>query len=142
MNERIAFRLLVLAEIAFAIGAGVIDATWPSLLPEPIRQGLTAYEATRTDGLMLGALMLPVLILALVSSIGLLLFWSPARWLYAIGVLVSIPATLVLGPDVASAPAATLFMLAEVTSGVIMAAMFLPPVARHFEPAAGQASPG
>ena len=133
------FRILVAAEILLMIATMVSDMVTGYQLPEELRPfqmgaGGSAPEAEmRASEWVLAFGGLSIVTLVVVSLIGLLLLWRPARLLYTLSYVVAIPILLFAGPSVSTAITETVGELSSFLGGVIWALLYFSPIKRYFE---------
>ena len=131
------FRMLVILDIVLALLAMAADFGLESQLP----QALQDYRAAEGEEdfennpqmwvLIFGALC--VLPLGIVSTIGLLVLWRPARLLYTLTYVLSWPLYLFAGASVTTGLAHMLYDMSSVLAGVIWALIYFSPLKVHFE---------
>lgn len=128
------FRVLVLASIVLGLLAGAIDLLVPSLVPPELREAFNQLEASREYNFIVeGSLVIALLLAALVSTIGLLLFWKPARLIYIASFLASYVYIGVFGPQLSSGPSVAIELLSEFIAGIVAVLMYTKPISTHFE---------
>jgi len=129
------FRILVIAELLLSLATVVADLTTGSMLPEPLQAYLESTSAELTPLLGIAILLaLSVLGLALISCIGLLIPWRPARLLYTLSYLFSFPIYLMVGPTVSTEITAFLTQFGMFLGGVIWGLIYFSPLKVHFQP--------
>src|SRR5688572_22564596 len=107
MNAKI-FRILVATEIFLTIAVLVADIATRNQLPDELRRFHWA-AADNADAEMRPAEWvlafggLSLLALGVVSMIGLLFLWRPARLLYTLTYILALPLVLMAGPTVSTA---------------------------------------
>lgn len=148
MTPKGVFRLLVLSATLLGLVAGVAGIAFEDRLPAPLRAWAQA-EADRepTGGevvLMLAAV--AFLLAALVDTVGLLMFWRPARPLGVALAVAGVPLAAALGPSVAHGWEAAVVDFATLLWGAALAMAYCwPPVRARFDgrpPATQDAEPG
>ncbi len=130
----ILFRSIMLSCIVLGILGGIADMVLVQTLPTPLQQYLASLESVEPSrgDVFLGIVGLIFLICVIVALIGLWKFKPWARTLYVIATILLLPAPLALGPVVMNPWAALFMSLAEPLGGVLLAMMFLPPIAHEF----------
>ena len=132
------FRILVILDIVLALMAVVADFAFHGSLPAALQDYLKAEQDAEFNNspltwiMILGAL--GVAALGLTSTIGLLLLWRPARFLYTLTYALSWPLYLLVGPNVTTAPAHMLYDMSSFLAGVIWALIYFSPLKVHFQP--------
>ena len=121
-------RLLVVAHIVLGI-ASIVYSLPLSSLPEPVR----AFLRAESEAAMLGSgvilvLSIPLIILILMSSTGLLFFWRPARILYLITIVAGLLLTPFSGPTLYAGWGKAFEEAAIMVSGIILALIYLSPL--------------
>ena len=131
------FRILVVTLLLLTIGIVVADSATRSHLPEPLRAYLDAEDKVQAEMpprlmvLAFGAI--AVASLALISSIGLLVLWRPARLLYTLSFVIALPLYLVMDPVIYSGTTEFLNELASLFGGAIWALLYFSPIKSHFD---------
>lgn len=132
------FRILVAAEILLIIGIVVCAFATHHQLPEELkRYDLGAEDSADTEIrtgewiLVFGAVSIAALLV--ISMIGLLFLWRPARLLYTLSYVAGIPILLFSGPSVSTAITETVTELSSFLSGVIWALLYFSPIKQYFE---------
>ena len=129
------FRWLVTASVVITILGVVVSLVGESSLPAPLRD----YLALQSDadltagGIALVAMGIPLLIALVVSIIGLYCFWRFARPLTVIVWIVGLILQVFAGPTVDSGLATSLYELAAVLTGIIIAVIYITPAKVWFE---------
>jgi hypothetical protein len=135
MLTKRALRFLIVAEILLAIIGGVLTVFTTSLLPEELQvyeQAVAEADYTAREWVLLGV-GIALLVLVLISSIGLFVFWRPARLLYLMTLIVGVLLAPFYGPYV-DAGWGTLFEeVAMIISGVILALIYYSPLRDLYE---------
>jgi hypothetical protein len=132
------FRLLVVALLLLTVGIVVSDNLTRSQLPEPLRAYLDSQDQADPEMnaqllvLAFGAMV--VAALALISSIGLLFLWRPARLLYTLSLALAYPMVLLMEPTIYTGLTEFLSELASLLSGVILALLYFSPLKTRFDP--------
>lgn len=131
------FRALVILDIVIAGLAMVADYGFESQLPQALQdyraaEGEADFENNpRMWVLIFGAL--SVLALGIVSVVGLLVLWRPARLLYTLTYVLSWPLYLLAGASVMTGAAHMLYDMSSVLAGVIWGLIYFSPLKEHFE---------
>lgn len=133
MELRRLLRTLILVEIGLLFLSIAIGIVAERFLPEPLR----AYLNQESDGLTGGQIVLllvalPLLGALVVSWIGLWRTWRAARLIYVITMIAALLLEALAGPWIYSGPGAALATLQSVISGMIVALVFLTPLAAAF----------
>lgn len=118
--------------VAVSVAVGVVGEAW---LPEPLRafeEARAEANLTPNDWVVLGA-GIPLIIVALVSSVGLMFFWRPARPLYLASLIVAIMLTPLGGPYITSGLEEALDCVSMTVSGVILALIYFSPLRDFFK---------
>ena len=128
-------RILVVAEIVLGIISIVVSLLTESSLPEPLRAFLDAESEAEITGreMILLAAAIPLIILLIVSSIGLFLFWRPARILYLITIVTGLLLTPFFGPYVDAGWGTTFQEAAIIVSGIILTLIYFSPLKDLYE---------
>jgi hypothetical protein len=132
---KLAFRIVVLAPfIATIVGAWVISGAERADWPEPAVRYLAWYRssAPTTFEFWTARLGLVGLVGMLVSSIGVVLLMSWARYVYVLSVAAAIVAELHTTPVLVNFPDALLDNLSKLGAGLSIALMFTSPCADWF----------
>jgi hypothetical protein len=128
-------RTLIVAELVLGITSVVVSLFTESMLPEPLRAFVEAEseaEVTTHDMILLAA-GIPLILLVLVSSIGLFVFWRPARILYVVTIVAGLLLTPFFGPYVDAGWGRVFEDAAVIVSGVILALIYLSPLKVLYE---------
>jgi hypothetical protein len=135
MLTKRALRFLIVAELLLAIIGGVLTVFTTSLLPEELQayeQAVAEAGYTTREWVLLGVGIV-LLILVLISSIGLFVFWRPARLFYLLTLIAGVALAPFYGPYV-DAGWGTLFQeAAMIISGVILALIYYSPLRDLYE---------
>lgn len=129
------FRWLVTASVIVTILSVVVSVAGESSLPAPLRDYLAGqYESDlTTSDIALGAVGIPLLIALVVSIIGLYCFWRFARPLTVIVWIIDLILQVFAGPTVDTGLATSLYELASVLNGIILAVIYMTPAKAWFE---------
>lgn len=130
-----AFRSLIISSVLFTVAAGIVDALCPSLIPQSIASALEKEVETtffETHPFISLAVLLPWLMAALASIIGLLLFkrWARPTALYS--TLLGFVLYPLFGPDLSSAIASALTDASCLTWGAVLALAYYSSLSEHF----------
>jgi hypothetical protein len=128
-------RVLIVGEIVFGVLSLVVSAFTQVTLPEPLREylELEAQAPITKRDLFLLAFGVLLLVMVLISSIGLFVFWRPARLLYLIATVFGVVITPLLGPAVRTGWDTPLEETASITAGAILALVYFSPLRVLFE---------
>jgi len=134
MNHKNIFRILVVLSLVLSIASVV----WDLIFPNEIVNKLVVYffelkpvdiEISPFDIICSVAMLL----LLLAALTGLLLFKNWGRIAFILCGIVGYPVIMMSGPQVSSGFSGALFDLSNITSGVILAMMYLSPVSEEFK---------
>jgi hypothetical protein len=135
MLSKRSLRILIIAQLVLIVLSIVVAFTSESSLPEPLR----AYEQARSDvdmtirhWVLLGTGVLLIVGL-LVSSIGLMVFWRPARPLYLATNIAMIAWTPFAGPYVTAGWVQAIDGVSLITIGVVLALIYWSPLSDLYE---------
>lgn len=133
-TTKLGFRALVVASVVLGVLSGVVDVLFPSLVPSELQTALEQLEAARESNMFVeGGFAIALLLAGLVSTVGLLVFWKPARLLYVASFLASYVFIGMIGPHLSSGPSETVALLSEFLAGVVAALMYTQPIGAYFE---------
>ena len=134
-NDRLLVFLIIadFALVLLTIGAEVV-LNWT--LPQPLRPYGIFGEGSVAD-LVLLPLYIGIVVMTMVSWIGLLNYWWPARILYIAAWLGWLLLTVLAGPSVMTAGGAALEMLENLVGGAIICLVFASDLSKRFEERAG-----
>ena len=129
------FRVLVVGEIVLGVLSILVYSFTQFTLPEPLRayEEMDSQTAVTARELILVALAALLLVLILISSIGLILFWRPARTLFAFTVIFGLLITPFFGPHVNTGWDTPLEEAASIITGIILALAYYSPLSVLFE---------
>lgn len=129
------FRLLVIGEIVLGILTIIVHTLTESTLPPPLLEYVESQPSGSITGLdiFLFAAAAGILIMLVVSSVGLLVFWRPSRLLYLLTLVVALLIAPLLGPEVNTGWEAPFDEAASVVSGAILALAYFSPIKVLFE---------
>jgi uncharacterized membrane protein (DUF485 family) len=129
------FRWLVTAHVVVTILAIIVTFAGESSLPEPLRDYVAAqYEADLTASkIVIAAIGIPLIIALAVSIIGLYLFWWFARPLSVIVWAIGLILQPFAGPYVDWGLAVSLYELAALLMGVVLAVIYITPAKVWFD---------
>ncbi len=102
-------------------------------LPLPLRLWLDSRNQVDTEAWICFALGVFVLGTHLIASFGVLVLWRPARTLFLVSTVATLPVTLLNGPYVASALATALDELTVLLGGLILGLLYTSPLRRQFD---------
>ena len=131
------FRFLVILDVVLALLAMAADFGLANQLPQALQDYRAAEGEEEFENnpqmwvLIFGALC--VLVLGIVSTIGLLVLWRPARLLYTLTYVLSWPLYLLAGASVMTGAAHMLYEMSSVLAGVIWGLIYFSPLKTHFE---------
>ena len=129
------FRWLVTASVVVSFVGVVVSLAGESSLPAPLRDYLVAQcktDSTVSD-IVFASVGIPLVIAGVVSIIGLYRFWRFARPLTVIVWIVGLFFQIFAGPIVDSGLATSLYELAAVLTGIILAVIYMTPAKTWFE---------
>ena len=129
------FRLIVVASIVLAIISGVVDVFLADAMTAEMMQQ-AEDRVLKAEGLKLifiSVYSVFLVVYAVVTIVGVMLFWRFARWLYIAGFVLIIPFYLVAGTFVTTGIGQYFYDLAMVAGGVILALMYTAPIKDYFE---------
>ncbi len=129
------FRTLIVVSLVIGLLSSVYDYIWPDPITDQVFDYIVEIESG-VEGASLvaaGVLAIVAIIMALVALIGLLLFKSWARHVYAAGFLAAFALYPFMGITVYSGFSLVLYDMSMVLSGVLLALMYYSPVARLYE---------
>jgi len=130
-NERL-FRILVLADIVLATLTILTEITLT--LPQPLQKYVfSTYFEWGVAGPALFIFWIAIVAATVVSWVGLLLYWWPARALYVGAWVAMLILILASGPSVLTAPGAVLDTLEHLVSGILIGMMYFSDVKLRFE---------
>jgi hypothetical protein len=133
MNHKNLFRILVVLSLVLSI----MSVVWDYIFPNEIVSKLMVYlfELKPVD-MEVGSLdiiySVSILLLLFTALSGLLLFKNWGRIAFVLCGVVGYPIIMMSGPQVSSGFSGVLFDLSNIASGVILAMMYLSPVAAEF----------
>ena len=133
MNHKNLFRILVVLSLVLSI----MSVVWDYIFPNEIVSKLMVYlfELKPVD-MEVGSLdiiySVSILLLLFTALSGLLLFKNWGRIAFVLCGVVGYPIIMMSGPQVSSGFSGVLFDLSNIASGVILAMMYLSPVAEEF----------
>jgi len=135
MKTTTILRLLIAAEIVFGLLEVAADLTTVTFLPVEFQQYIeneVEVDLSIMGGLGLGAAML-LLVGVFVSWIGLWRLWRPARTIYTVCWIASVPIYLILDPVAWNTPLGAMFSeLSILAAGAIISLLYFSDVAEHF----------
>jgi len=129
------FRWLLTASVVVTILGVVVTIAGESSLPVPLRNYLVAQtgaDLTAAD-IALVAVGIPLLIALVVSIIGLYCFWRFSRPLTVIVWVAGLILQAFAGPTVDAGLATSLYELAALLTGIILAVIYITPANVWFE---------
>ena len=129
------FRALIVVSLVIGLLSGVYDYIWPDPIADQVFDYIVEIEPEieGTSIILVGVLAFVALTMALISLIGLLLFKSWARHVYAAGFVAAFSLYPFLGITIYSGFGQVLYDISMVLSGVLLALMYYSPVARYYE---------
>ena len=129
------FRLVLVTPLLFAIFLGLYEYIWPDPISEKAYEYILEIEPEQEGGSLIigGVIFFIALILTVVSFVGLLLFKSWARHLYALGLIFSFSFYPFMGVSVLSGFSQVLYDCSMVLTGVILALIYYSPIASYYE---------
>lgn len=132
------FRFLLVLSVLTAIVGAVISCVGavPQELQAYLDEQSEAASTSKTIVVLVIALL--VLILALVATVGLFVFWRPARPLTLVTWVVGFLITPLLGPTIDSGWATAFYELSAGMSGAVIALAYCSPIKELFERSRGE----
>lgn len=120
------FQILVIADIALATLTIAAEFAFHRTLPEALRAyAWTQYVGNwNFTGVALFFLWIVLITATIISWIGLLLYWWPARAFYVGAWVAMLVMLLASGPSVLTAPGAALDTLEHVVGGILIGMMY------------------
>lgn len=139
MSMTTLFRSIMIGSLVLEVMSVIAGETLSQTLPAPLRQYLATegVELSQDEAIKMLVialtLVVPSLIALIVAIVGIWKFKPWARTLYVVLSILTFLVPLALGPVIMN-PWENLFMsLAELSGGIVLAMMFLPPIAHEFE---------
>ena len=135
MFTKRALRFLLVAEILLAVTGGIVSVCTESLLPAELQayeQAVAEADYTTRESVLLGVGII-FLAFVLVSSIGLFVFWPPARLLYFWTLIGGVALAPFYGPYVDAGWGQMFDEAAMIISGVILALIYCSPLRNLYE---------
>ena len=134
LTTKSGFRALVAVSMVLGLFSGSIDYLFPNLVPAELQKTLQELETIndKTKYIELG-FALVLTFTWLVSIVGLLVFWSPARPIFVASSLVHIAWMGTLGPQLMSGQSEALMLLSEFAAGTMSAVMYTKPAGAYFK---------
>ena len=132
------FRVLLVMSVLTAIVGGVVSYFWP--LPVELQAYLDEQTEAASTAKMIVVLVIALLasVLAFVATIGLFVFWRPARVLTVATWVVSFLITPLLGPTVDSGWVTAFYELSAGMLGAVIALAYCSPIKELFERSRGE----
>ncbi len=126
-------RICIVLEWVMAVFEVVLAVALESRLPEPLRQWQLAREETGPSADEIAALLyiIPLLLLALIGSVGLFLLKSWAAWIYLWSIVFGFALTPHLGPTVEHAWVSLMSGILSSVSGLILGLAFFSDALRN-----------
>lgn len=136
-------RILIAAEIVFAVGGVLLELLLESTLPQPLRAYLTAQSEAPLawKDLLAVALAVPLLVATIVAWITTLAFWRFAPALYLASHVAGVLLLPFLGPTVQTAVGTALDTAMNLIGGIVIGLLYFselthrysrhPPTASH-----------
>jgi len=120
------FRILVLADIVLVTLTIAAEFAFHGTLPEPLRAYAwsTYFGNWSVTAFALLMFWLAIVVATLVSWVGLLLYWWPARAFYVGAWLAMLVLLATSGPSVLTAPGAALDTLEHIVGGILIGMMY------------------
>ncbi len=134
MNYRKLFRIVVLLSLVLAVMSGTCEFIFPNEIVDKLFTYSFKLKPIDIDvsPFDIGLLVL-MLILFSAALIGLLLFKNWGRIAFILCGVVGFPIIMMNGPYIASGLSGILYDLSNISSGVILAMMYLPPISEEFK---------
>ncbi len=134
MNYRKLFRIVVLLSLVLAVMSGTCEFIFPNeIVDKLITYSFKLKPMDVEVSLMDIGLLVLMLILFSAALIGLLLFKNWGRIAFILCGVVGFPIIMMNGPYIASGLSGILYDLSNISSGVILAMMYLPPISEEFK---------
>lgn len=130
------FRTLIVVSLVLALAGAIVDFVFPGLVPEPLSKAYEAYaesESSMSLMVILGGMSIFLLVLAVVSTVGLLVLQPWARPLALWSTAVSFAINPFLGVVLQSGVSLMLIDLSMVLWGAVIAMTFYSDLKVHFE---------
>lgn len=131
----IAFRILIVSSVLFAVIAGLVDALCPSFIPESVVTALEKEAETSIFEIypfISLAILMPWLIAVFASTIGLLLFKPWARPIALYSTLFGFVFYSLFGSELSSSVASALTDASAMAWGAILALAYYSPLRENF----------
>jgi hypothetical protein len=128
------FRSVMIGSLALSLLSAIFGEALAQTLPAPLQNYLIAVATAEPSGgiVLLGVISLAVVVLTIIALIGLWKFRPWARTLYVALTICSFPLVVAAGPAVMN-PWQNLFvLLSMMLGGILLAMLFLPPIAAEF----------
>lgn len=125
------FRAFLIVNTLIGFG-GLVDVIFPSLLSPELQEYFAKVEVTNY-GIFLAAYSFIMSIIGFVSFIGILKFRKWARSLYVILTIVGLLFTPFFTEQISSGLSSAFSSFSSITSGIILALMYMSPVKEYFE---------
>lgn len=132
------FRILLLASLLLGIAAGVVDAVFPSLIPQELSDAQAKLDTGIRDAAGWGGLALLMSagvllgVLGIAGLIGLFLFRPWGRTISVIGTVLAFPTYLLLGPVLQSSWSFLLQEISMILWGGLLALAYFSPLGVRF----------
>ena len=128
-------RTLIIAQFVLGIASIVSSELAASSLPDALRVASEHSEYDFSPAVLQTLLVIFILfvVLAVISWIGLFVFWRPARFLYFITVILLLLPTLLGGPHVGTGLSAMLAETVSIITGIILALIYFSPLKELYE---------
>ena len=132
--QRWLFRLLILISCLSPLLVSGIDKRY-SLLPDTVYLFIVEHsnELSRSPLAMETIAGTIYVILGIVSIIGLLIFWNPARIIFTVYVVFGLLASLYMPVVIASAIKSSMMDFVNVLQGILLAVLYTAPVKHLFD---------
>ena len=129
------FRILLVVSLLFAIFSGAYEYMWSDPITDKVLDYAIEIEPELEGKRLVFVSVVGgfILLLTVISFVGLMLFRSWARHVYLVCLVVSLGLYPFMGVSVISGFGQLYYDASMVLSGVMLALMYCPPVAQHFE---------
>ena len=131
------FRTILLvglvASIISSVAGASLTGTLPNILQDYLSQQSQSTDTSDAEAIIMFFLAIPLLILAVVATVGLWKFKRWARIFYFVITIGSIVATPMVGPVVMNSWEAMFAYIGFMLDGVLIAMLFIGPISQEFQ---------